>query len=69
MNHAERRRLIDGLTFTFRIIERKTHAGTLIAHELPTEGRKRPSSYAWDESYGGASSATDIEDLIAAWEG
>jgi hypothetical protein len=66
MSHVERRRLIEA-PITFRIVPPKTHAGTLIVRELPTEGRKRPHGHAWDESFY-TSNVADIEDLIAAWE-
>jgi len=69
MTHAERRKLINEVShFSFRVIEKKTHAGTLIERELPTEGRRRPHGYAADESYAGAVSGTDLEDLISLWE-
>lgn len=72
MTHEERRRLIDEFfarPVTFNIIEKKTHAGTLIERELPTAGRRRPSVYMGDESYGGPFTAVDLEDLIASMEG
>jgi hypothetical protein len=53
----------------FNIVERKTHAGTLIERELPTQGRRRPCSFLGnDEPYGGLFTATDLEDLIGDME-
>lgn len=49
LNHEERRRLIEA-PITFRVVAPKTHAGTLIVRELPTEGRRRPSGRVPDES-------------------
>lgn len=68
MSHEDRRRLIEQ-PILFRIVEKKTHAGTLIARELPTEGRRHPSVYLGnDESYGGPFTATDLEDLITSMD-
>jgi hypothetical protein len=55
-------------SFSFRIIERKTHAGTLIERELPERGKRAGHGHSPDESYGGAVTGTDLEDFIAAWE-
>lgn len=68
---AERRAMLDEwkrTPLTFNIIEKKTHAGTLIDRELPERGGRVPSGRAADESYGGAITGSDLEDLIAAWE-
>ena len=64
LTHAERRRIIEA-PITFRVVPPKTHAGTLIERE-PTGARRRASYY--DESTGGAFTATDLEDLIALTE-
>jgi hypothetical protein len=69
LTHEERVKLIQEVSrFSVRIIERKTHAGTLIDRELPERGARAPRGYSQDESYGGAIQGTDLEDLISAWE-
>lgn len=68
LNHEQRQAMIQGMFFSFRIVEKKTHAGTLIERELPTQGRARPHGHSPDESFGGAITSADIEDLIALWE-
>ena len=50
MSHEDRRRLIEA-PIAFRIIERKTWAGTLIGDPVPTDGKRTRSRGAWDEEF------------------
>ena len=69
LTHAERQELIAEIArFSVRYIPPKTHAGTLILRELPTEGRasKRGRGDGPDDSY--YHEANLMEDILSGWD-